>query len=382
MAIESICSTGAENVITAFILPLTAIVSVITGMIIALMYMFGTATNNARLLMWAKTEAIQLFISLAAVALIFGIISSFCAIDLRSVLSLFTTNAITLPPGAVSVYDGGELYLVEGGRWVHDVLAAARYHLAGFNILEMYGRWVCDGPAGDPVTDVIFCIFGSAFSLGGGTGTSVSPDSGYSYIAPALSVSFNSLVFSYLSTLNYLYILKYVYSGFVFFFLPVGIFLRAMPFMRGLGSLMMSVTIAFILVYPLVLSLFYLDFLTLRVLAPDIHAPTSPRPSDLDSNRFWGVGYYAREDISTKANLFDAVDIGGLSNDIFDFNNGPLGLGGTNDRSFEVIQLSANAFLVGVFIPSVALLATLGAIAYINRFLGEDIDLSRIVQVI
>lgn len=380
MAIESICGIGAGNVLSSFVLPMTALTALVTGMIIALCYMFGNATNNPKVLLWAKTEIVQLFISLATVGILFGIIASFCAIDLRSILTLFDVPSPRLPANPLSVYDGGELYLVQGGIWVHDILSAARYHLGGFNILEMYGRWICDGPAGSPAVDFIFCIFGNALSLGGGTGISASPDSGWAYLAPALSVSFNTLVFSYLSILNYLFILRYVYSGFVFFFLPVGIFLRSMPFMRGLGSLMISVTISFLFIYPLVLSVFYLDFLSSRILAPEIHAPANTLPQDLDRNRFFGVGYYAREDVSTKVNILDAIDIGGLSNDVFDFNRGAFG--GTNDRSFEILQLSANAFLVGVFIPSVALLATLASIAYINRFLGEDIDLSRIVQVI
>ncbi|MFZ5500653.1 MAG: hypothetical protein ACOY58_01905, partial [Candidatus Micrarchaeota archaeon] len=158
---------------------------------------------------------------------------------------------------------------------------------------------------------------------------------------------------SYLSILNYLFVLRYVFSGFVLFFLPLGILLRALPYLRPLGSLLISVAISFLMIYPLILAVFYIDFKAARILAPD----DSPA---LD---------YAEKDISTKvtmANLFSES----LTGDVF-----PSG-----DQTVEIIRLAGNAFLLGVFIPSLALLSAAAAVGYINRFLGQEIDLSRIMQ--
>jgi hypothetical protein len=160
---------------------------------------------------------------------------------------------------------------------------------------------------------------------------------------------------SYLSVLNYIFILRYVFSGFVLFFLPLGIFLRALPYVRPLGSLLMSVSISFLMVYPLFLAIFYIDFKAARVLAPT----DSP------------VFEYSNEDIGKKVNMGNMFDQH-IDDDIFDKGGG--------DMSVEIIKLSGNAFLLGVFIPSLALLGAAAAVGYINRFLGEEIDLSRIVQ--
>ena len=249
MAIETICSGAATALIYSSIIPAVAISAVTTAMIIVFAYMYGNTTNNPKVLLWAKTEIMQVFISISTVAILIGLINSFCNINVDSVLSLFSLpGAGAVPGGVTTLYDGAEKYLVEAGKWIHTLMAAARYHLGGFNILEGYGRYLCEGPEGTGL-QIIFCIFGSSIGLGGGAGVSMTPDSGYAYMAPALSVSFNALIISYFSSLNYLFILKFVYGGFIFFFLPLGVFLRSMPFLRTFGSLLISLTICFLVVF-------------------------------------------------------------------------------------------------------------------------------------
>ena len=364
MAIETICSAGGTALLYSSVMPYVAISAVVTAIIVGIVYMIGNTLSNPKLTLWAKTEIIQLFVSIAVVGSIFGLIGSFCSISINSIIGVFPITA-SFPASAVTIYDGGELYLVEAGKWIHSVFAAARYHLAAFNILEGFGRTLCLGPEGAAL-NVIFCIFGTALSLGGGTGISLSLDSGYAFAAPAISVAFNSLMISYLSTLNYLFILRFVYSGFIFFFLPLGIFLRSMPFIRGLGSLMMSVTISFMIVYPLVLSIFYIDFLSAKILAPDLSAK---------------VSHYAAADPDDAVDLLDALDVVGLHSDVFDYDTS-FGQAVGNDASLDIMKLTGNAVLLGIFVPSLAMLATIASIMYLNRFLGEEIDLSRVIQVI
>ena len=176
-----------------------------------------------------------------------------------------------------------------------------------------------------------------------------------------------------MSTLNYLFILKFVFTGFVLFFLPLGIFLRAMPFLRTTGSLLMAVSLSFVFVYPLVLSVFYLDFKSCNILRPDVGGgPDCPPPDGEAAN----VMAFSNEDLDGKVNAWDALTSDPHAyNDVFE-----KGLPG--DQPFGVIKLAGNAFLIGVFIPTLALLSAAASVSYINRFLGEEIDLSRIVQMV
>lgn len=355
MAIETICSPDATAIIQNVVYPLTAISAVLTAVIIGISYMLGNLLSSTRLVVWSKTEVFQLFISLAVVGIMMSGINTFCMLDMSAFYGLFDVGATGVPPG-LDMYSAAEAYLVEAGMWTHDLMLSARYHLGGYSLMQMFGRNYCEG---NPAYAWLFCLFGAILpSVSGGSGASsitTAPDAGYGMLTSVLGAAFNTITMSYLSVLNYIFVLRYVFSGFVLFFLPLGILLRALPYLRPLGSLLMSVAISFLMIYPLILAVFYIDFKAARILAPE------------DSPAL----FYASRDIESKvsmANLFSES----LAGDIFD---GPGG-----DQSAEIIKLAGNAFLLGVFIPSLALLSAAAAVGYINRFLGQEIDLSRIMQ--
>lgn len=365
MVLANICSAGAQNVVSNFIIPLTFNSSIATAIIVALAYMFGEAINNPKVVLWAKTEIIQLFISIFSVGLVLQVVSFSCTIDINSIYSIVAP--IGSNPQSISMYQAAENYFITGGTYIKDVLEITRYHLGGYNILQSFARNFCLGATTAPLSgflNLIFCLYGSgilssASTLGIGTGTYIRPDSGYSFLASGVGVAFNSVLFSYISSLNYLFILRYIYSGLALFLLPLGIFFRAVPYMRTLGSLMISVSLSFVLIFPLVLSVFYLDLSSnTSVLAPR----TSPAFNYLGRS-ISGAG--AAAFLGFKDTIYT---------DVFNQQG--------NDQSFEVIKLAGNAFLIGVFIPSLALLAAAAAVSYINKFLGEEIDLSRIVQMV
>jgi hypothetical protein len=45
-------------------------------------------------------------------------------------------------------------------------------------------------------------------------------------------------------------------------------------------------------------------------------------------------------------------------------------------------MFSAYAFIAAVFFPTAALLASLASVSYMARMMGEEIDLSRITQLV
>lgn len=358
MAFTNICGVGFDS-LSSSITFIVALASVITGFIIGLGYMLGEFLQNPKMVLWAKTEFVQLFISLGAVIILVGSISGICTIKIVELGEIFGVS--NLDPNA-NIFDGAQLYLKTAIDYIKIGMKAARYHLGGYDVLNSYGLNLCGDNMG--AGNVLLCLFGSAIGLGGGAGVGLSPTSGYGLAAGGVNFAFGSMIFAYLSAVNYIVILRYIYSGMVFFFLPAGMFLRAMPFMRQLGALLISISVSFLIVYPLVLSLFYLDIAKGKGAVPgnSILAPTS-------GEMYTAVSAYNKDVGNINAgNFFWPLDV---ANELFD-------QGGT--KEFEIGQFTGHAILVGVFIPSLALLAAAASVMYINRFLGEEIELSRLIQ--
>lgn len=363
MTFEAVCSAGGSfyTTINAFTLPLLVVGGILGGIIIALVNMLGEFLHNPKVSLWSKTESVQLFVAIVATIFILQGINLFCTINLVDFIGLFNVDiaADKVPASSVTLFDGAELYLRTAAQYNLDLLSVIRYHLGGFNILE--SRYVAkcspyEGVVGG-VTNTIGCLFGGFLGLGAGTAYSVNPESGYALSSSALFLAFNTVIFSYLSTLNYLFILKYVYAGLALFFLPLGVFIRSIPYMRGLGSVLIAFSVSFIFVYPLVLSMFYIDFLT-----------ASPALTPSIPDEYIGKDLEDAVDFGTAINPFN-VD---LHDDIFP--------AGTQQK--EVIGLTGNAFLIGVFIPTIAMLSAVGSTVYLTRLLGEEIDLSRVIQMV
>lgn len=318
---------------------LSALASFATVMIISISYMFGRFLSNPKVLLWAKTEIVQLFVSIAASLLLIAFISSFCTISFDSLHSLVDLPA---PPSASgNVFDAAEQYLVDAAEYTHSIVEIGRFHLMGYNMLLMRGRYDC-------IYGPLLCLFGNA-------GTSNSPYSWASLTLGTVSLAFNTSLFAYMSILVSLFILFYSTSGFALFFIPLGIFFRSMPYLRSLGSLFLTISISFIVVYPALLSIFHL---------------AGPVLFDhLDD----GIWQYATDHSSVTDSSGGVWDYGDDSyiDDLFDARNDPI-----------VYQLAGRAFVVGTFIPLLALLGTVASISYISKLLGEEIDFQRIARMV
>lgn len=359
MVFTSVCASGSSfnSMISSFTMPVLGYGAVAGGMIIAVLYVISNSINNPKLNLWAKTEFFQLFFSIIATLLALQAINLFCGLDLLPFLRMFPISldpakTAELGSAPLNMFDGAELYLQAVAKYNKDLVSSLRYHLGAYNMLE--SRYLARCSESGAGVNILACLFGGLVGGFGGTNYYQSPEGGYALASPALFLSFNTAIFSYLSSLNYLFILKYVFSGFPLFFLPLGIFLRSVPFMRGLGSLMVSFSISFIFVYPLALSIFYTDFLTLdHILSPDI-------PQD-----------YVDADIGEKLSTTDYLDAD-IRDELFD----------AGSQETVLMGRTGNGFILAVFIPTIAMLTSIGSVIYLARFIGEEIDLSRIVQMV
>jgi len=332
---------GFDNIIENTVLPLSLVASFTTAMVIAVTYILSQAMANPKMSLWAKTEAVQLVVSVGTVFLLITTMNTFCTLKMDEVASLFG-----LTSSSVSIYSAAQDYLALAGEFSIKALAVCRYHLQAYNVMSALNAFECEFGGG------IGCLFGYS-------GTNVQPMGGYGAHQAAMNIFFNSAIMSVMSALNFLFILQFVYKGFVLMFLPLGIFMRAVPYMRTFGALLIAVTLAFLVVYPLLLSVFYL--------MKDALLEWPPSMTDyVDESPF--------NDESAGVQSMEAAVAG--TDAIWDnyFPNG--------DNPPGAIAFAAYAFIAAVFLPTAALLGTIGSIVYLTRLYGEEIDLSRIVQMV
>jgi hypothetical protein len=363
MAEELICGTEFWPFFNGTIVPLTAIASLTASVLIAITYKVGNAMANARMTLWAKTEAFQLAISVVTLVFIYLAVTTMCGLDMREVANIF---GVTAPSSALNVYDAAQEYLNEAALYSHNALTVVRYHLEGYTVLSYLNAFECDFNTGAIGWG---CLFGYS-------GANLQPVGGYGALTAALNVFFNSTIIAHFTALNYIFILMFVYRGFVFLFLPLGVLLRSLPYLRSMGALFIALALSFLLVYPLMLGVFYLMRDTL-VNANAGYTPLSVAMSEYDERVYpdkegWAAVGQALITVSSdqiKGNYFSSN--GALCNDACDLED-PEG----------AIKFAAYAFVAAVFLPTVALLAAIASVGYLARLYGEEIDLSRLTQLV
>lgn len=351
-----ICGLGFDSFFNTVILPFVGLATVITTTLIALVFMAGRALANPKLTLWSRTEAVQLVVSVASIFFIAAIVNTFCFIDMGEVADIFGVTGL----GSKNLYDAAEEYMFNAAVYAHGALTSVRYHLEGYMILSYLNAFLCDFNTGQIGWG---CLFGYS-------GANQQPFGGYGATMAAMNIFFNSAIISTFTALNFAAILMFVYRGFVFVFLPLGVFLRAMPFMRSFGSLLIAVCLSFLTVFPLMLGVYWLMSDVILDSGNSYVPVSSPALSNyLDEDVF------ASEEGSGSAGQSAEAAFSG-DHVVFDtyFPH--------SDNVPGVIMWAANAFVAAVFLPTVALIATIASVSYVARLYGEEIDLSRITQLV
>ncbi len=350
-----VCPVDAGN----FVLPATAVMGSITAIIIGGTYAAGTSLSNPKLLTWAKTEAVQFFVSVFSIAIILFGVNLFCSITVTDLSQIFDIQKSTL--SSLSLYEAAQNYLLDAAMFSKNALIAIRYHLEGYTVLSYFNAFICDYSTGSIGWG---CLFGYG-------GESQQPFGGYGATTAALNVFFNSAIMGHLSIINSLFILLFIYKGFTLLFLPLGIFIRSMPYLRTLGGLFIAVSLSFLFIYPLVLSGFYLY----REILTSANSNYTPSVPGVSLDNFYKEKIFTDGDSGAKSARDSLVGIGGedaVFGKYFPSGDNPSG----------VILFGAYAFVASIFLPAVALLAAIASTAYLSRLYGEEIDLSRIMQLV
>ncbi|MEW6723165.1 MAG: hypothetical protein AB1324_07915 [Candidatus Micrarchaeota archaeon] len=346
--------SGFDSVIDNAVIPLAFLSAITTAVIIGATYMYSQAFSNPKLSLYAKTEAVQLFLSLVSVLALTMIMGTFCSIKVSEIAQLFGLTA-----GDSTIYEAARDYLVHAAQYSNRALTVVRFHLEAYSVLSALNMFECD--------------FGGIGCLFGYSGASLQMMGGFGAHLAALNIFFNSAIMSQMSALNFLFILLFVYKGFVLLFLPLGVFLRSMPYLRTFGALLMAVTISFLTVYPLMLSLFYLMEPAL------LDAPSYAAAGFTNIVNDGGdcTSFYDEKCMDEQGGAGQSIEAATGGSDAVENNYFPSG-----ENAVGAIAFASNAFVAAVFLPTGALLATIAAVVYITRLYGEEIDLSRIVQMV
>ncbi len=325
------CSATLPNFLTTEILPLTIIATTTFLIIIGLSFAVSQATSNPKLSVWAKTEFMQIIFSTVFVIILLEIISSFCTFNTNDIAMLTGNPA---PAIAIPIYDAAEKYLTESAMYSKTVMVNARYYLGVINIQEMVSTWKCPS----------WC-----FLTIGGSGTSTNPNAGNSNYTSAFTLFLNSSLMSFISSFMHLFFLKYIQSGLFLFLFPLAIIMRSLPYMRTFGAVILAVIFAFYVLYPSLLAAFHVSF----SLVPPIMMDENELGKDDEFN--WESAITGQNPVKLSVS--------------------------TNDIS-NTANIAAKAFFYSVFLPTIALLAAGAAATYVARLMGEDIDLSKLTQMV
>lgn len=355
MVVENMLCGGAfDSFMTGTILPLVGLAAMTTAILIAISYMAGKALSNPKLTLWSKTEIIQLGISMVSIFMIVASVTTFCNLNVRSIEEALGLTPTVGP--AVNVFQSAADYLRDATIYTHNAVMVTRYQLEAYTILSYFSAFICDWAVGRVG---LGCWFGWG-------GENMQYFGGYGAILAALNTAFNGLLITYFTLMNHIFILLFIYKGFAFFFLPVGILMRSLPYLRHFGAVLIAISMAFMIVYPAMLAVFNImgDVLL------DRPAGLSPegKADDFNSAELSMAGLTQADFFAMSAAGADTVE------------NYYIG-GGMGDVGYA-LKFTAYAFIAGGFFPSVALLATIASVSYIARLYGDEIDLSRIVQMV
>jgi len=341
-------------------MPAAGVSAFATVILIALVMMFGRATNNPKLSDWSKTEVVQLPITVASILVIMLFINAFCAIDMNSLRSLFGKPELPPPPHVTgypdsqyyNVFDSAESYLVQSAGFAREAMVVARYHHSVYNIFLMRNTYRCDG----------WCLFGNS-------GITYQGFAGYAGRLNMMGMLFNTALTSYLSALNSLFIFLFVKNGFFLTLLPMGIMVRSLPFFRTFGSVLIAVAMSFFVIYPATLAVFsMMDGIFVSPFA------------GIDACGHMDLKAYFMNEANIYSRDRDIPDVGGGDLDDGDLARVYLPCG--VDYPIQVAQYAAYSFIAAVFLPTVALLGAVASVRYLAKMYGEEIDLSRIVQMV
>ncbi len=340
--------------------------------VIAIAFMLGTALSNPRLLDWAKTEAAQILLSILFFAIILWLVNLECSVRIDE-FSKWSGLSLTIPVagGEYTMFNTAQAYFDWGTGQTHLAITMIRYEMGTLNIRASFNNFL-------PQNAGI-----------GGNGYSNSPYSGDWTVIGTMNMLLNLNSTFLLSILLQYFALVFfsASNGFFIFLVPVGFLLRSIPFGRPVGSTLVAIGVGLYIFYPIV-------FAMLGLVVPNLYAAgggdvsgtlaaradsTTTNPSIQSGEPLRQMaGIYARES-ALASNSYTAYTGGedSLPHALLHPAN--------SDKLVDLPQyfrLTALDFLRAVLFPSVGMLLVVMFIRDLAAILGEEVDASKLIQMV
>jgi hypothetical protein len=204
----------------------------------------------------------------------------------------------------------------------------------------------------------------------------------------SLSMILNMNTMFLLSTMFlYFSLLFFTYSGGLFIILvPIGLVLRLVPFMRGFGGALVALGVGLYVMYPMMLAM-------MGMVVPPLYEGVGVEASKLVKMHVWHGTLYARtfeaqQCGSDTAGIHNCLqDVFGeeqamTGNSIFDYYDRVPDVMNVDDKLYAYYELTALNFLRTTLLPLAGLLVIGGFVRDLSAIFGEEVDTSKLVQLI
>ncbi len=330
---------------------LSGLGAIITAVIIALGYMVGEFLQNPRIIVWAKIELGQFVVSMLLLILIVACLDVFaCSLKFGDVKQ-FTgiTGDLQIATLGISddanLIDASKAYSLNLVKFNKDVLTKIRFNIGRIELRAGFSRWQCGQDEGMSEGKVFSCLIG-------GPGFSKAEYSGEYSISGVLSALLNTTTASYLSAIFILFTLEFLTNGLFMYFLPLGIMLRSIPFMRGFGGALIALVLVMYIGYPVMLVadmfLWYPSYTAMGV-------GSALGPAVDEESPFGAVG-----------GVIDAIT--------------------SNPPEYQSISgmifLSSTSFFATMFLPAINFIVLAALAKSVSQLIGDEIDISRLSQMV
>ncbi len=206
-----------------------------SAVLLALLYLFGVLGRSPSVMTYVKQELLELVISAFLAIIVLGSIASLATIDMESSL-----------PAQFFPQPTGTFHGVVKGTSVYGVTSAP-LELAGYFV----GSWLDMSYLLNVIVDQFASVTPYARPLS--VGLVATPFAGF--FSPIKQLLYNmSVALSVAYIIMYAQLFAYVFSlqAFLHYYLPIGIFLRCFTPTRRVGGTLIGISVAFLLVYPIV----------------------------------------------------------------------------------------------------------------------------------
>lgn len=340
---------------------LSGIAAIATAAVIGLCYMFGEFFQNARMLTWAKTEIFQIFVSLVLVSAVLGLVGGFCSFKIQDIAGSFTAMpAVYKDYPQDSIYSASSLYLENLMAVSHSNMRSLRFALGAYEIRTSFREMECDAHCWVALVS-----------------TDTSPYSGESAMIAATNNLLGTATVAYFTASFQYFTLQYIYQGLFLLFLPLAIVMRSVPFMRHFGGSLISIFLSLYILYPLLL-------VANSAVAPGLAGGS---PASIYIDRCGGTDVFRYEGsaaggmncvaVDPNGNLYREEDLHGSVSAFLLPSEIPAA-----PPVAEQARTSALIFVTTVFLSALDWVIIIAMVRGVSHLLGEEVDASKLGQMI